>query len=345
MSPIATMHDSWVKWLFGMLAALLAAGTWLLPTPAWSLADKVTVGDRPMGIAVTPDGARALVGNFEEGNAEASMITVLSLNPFARQTDVAVGRGASAVVVTPDGAKALVVNVKSRSVSFVELGTLKKTADVGVGVAPRDIALTADGRKALVISSDLETAKVAILDVANNASSGNEIAVPGTFATAVAVAPDGASGLMAYFEESIGYVISLFDLANTKATTSLLKFRSAVSDIAFTPDGNTALAVAGASDSVSFIDVRELRIVGVVGVGDAPTALAVTPDGRWAVVVNFGGDSVSIIDLQTRVKFGQDIPVGKGPTAVAIAPDGTRAYVTNSEEDTVSLVDLTALGQ
>lgn len=343
MLPVTTSNRSRTKWLFGTLIALLAAGAWLSPTPAWSEGEKITVGDRPLGIAVTPDGARALVGNFEEGNAETSTLTVLGLAPLTHQAEVTVGRGASAVVVTPDGAKALVVNVKSNTVSFVDLHTLNKIADVGVGTAARDISLSPDGRTALVVNSNLETAKVALLDVANNASSGSEIAVPGSFATAVAAAPDGRSGLMAYFENSIGPVVLLLDLVNNQATSSYLKFRSDVSDIVFTADGNIALAAVAASDSVSFIDARALKVVDTVAVGDRPTALAITPDGRRAVVVNFGGDSLSIIDLQSRTKLGQDIPVGNGPAAVAISPDGTTAYVANSEEDTVSLVDLTAI--
>ena len=73
----------------------------------------LAVGDRPFGIAITPDGLKAIVGNVNSDNV--TIITLLDNST----TTVAVGDSPSGIAITPDGLKAIVTNSNDDNVTML----------------------------------------------------------------------------------------------------------------------------------------------------------------------------------------------------------------------------------
>ena len=100
-----------------------------------------------------------------------------------------------------------------------------------------------------------------------------------------------------------------------------------------------AYVTNGGSDTVTVLDVLNLRQDRVIRVGADPTGVAANPKRNEVYVVNTGSDSVSVIDAEKK-KVVATIPVRQRPYFISVSPDGTHAYVADSGSNTVSVVDL-----
>ena len=65
-----------------------------------TLGTPINVGNQPTAIAITPDGTKAYVANYN-GNGPGT-VTPINLSTDATAT-ITVGRGPDAIVITPDG--------------------------------------------------------------------------------------------------------------------------------------------------------------------------------------------------------------------------------------------------
>lgn len=95
----------------------------------------------------------------------------------------------------------------------------------------------------------------------------------------------------------------------------------------------------GGSNTVTALDVVNLRQDRVIPVGSNPTGVAVNAKRNEVYVVNTGSSSVSIIDAETNAVVAT-VPVHLRPYFVSVSGDGTRAYVANSGSNNVSVLDL-----
>jgi YVTN family beta-propeller protein len=99
----------------------------------------------------------------------------------------------------------------------------------------------------------------------------------------------------------------------------------------------------GSSNSVSVLDLVDLRQDRTLQVGTQPTGLAVNPKRNEVYVVNTGtpsgNGSVSVIDTNAN-RVVATIPVHKLPYFIDVDAAGRRAYVANSGSNTVSVIDL-----
>lgn len=93
------------------------------------------------------------------------------------------------------------------------------------------------------------------------------------------------------------------------------------------------------SNTVTVLDLVNLRQDRVVQVGDNPTGVAVNPKKNDVYVVNTGSGTVSVIDAETN-RVTATIPVGRKPYFIRVNRAGTRAYVANSGSNNVSVIDL-----
>ena len=102
----------------------------------------IPVGTSPLWIAITPDGATALVTDFQSG----------AVTPIALPTDtalpaVAVGGAPYAIAITPDGRTAYVTDGNGNTVTPIDLSASPpaRGAAVTVGNLPRGIAISPHG--------------------------------------------------------------------------------------------------------------------------------------------------------------------------------------------------------
>ena len=93
------------------------------------------------------------------------------------------------------------------------------------------------------------------------------------------------------------------------------------------------------SNTVTALDLVNLRQDRVMAVGADPTGIAVNPKKNEVYAVNTGSGTVSVIDA-TRNRVVATIPVHRKPYFISVNASGTLAYVANSASNNVSVIDL-----
>ena len=118
--------------------------------------------------------------------------------------------------------------------------------------------------------------------------------------------------------------------------------------------GNLALVANRADNSISVlsIQVKDVKLVDTVAMGEQVVAVAFTPDGKRALAVKFPGHKVALLDVDgqkvTYTKY--DMNVGLWPYNIGVTPNGKLAITANNgnsgaadgQVDTVSVIDLEA---
>ena len=101
----------------------------------------------------------------------------------------------------------------------------------------------------------------------------------------------------------------------------------------------------GGSDTVTVLDVVNVRVDRELPVGHDPVAVAASPTHNEIYIVNSGAaganGSVSVIDAEHNAVIAT-IPVHRQPVSIDLNSAGTIAYVANSGANSISVLDLTA---
>lgn len=104
-----------------------------------------------------------------------------------------------------------------------------------------------------------------------------------------------------------------------------------------------AYVTNGGSDTVTVLDVVNVRVDRELAVGRNPVAVAASPTRNEVYVVNEGAPgangSVSVIDAERNAVVAT-IAVGRRPLAIDVDAEGERAYVANSGSNSISVLDL-----
>ena len=100
-----------------------------------------------------------------------------------------------------------------------------------------------------------------------------------------------------------------------------------------------AYVTNGKSDSVSVLDLLQLKNVKTIAVGASPTGLAANPARNEIYVANSESNQISVIDAEHN-EVVATIGVHRAPYYVSVSSDGKRAYVANSGSANVSVIDL-----
>ncbi len=95
----------------------------------------------------------------------------------------------------------------------------------------------------------------------------------------------------------------------------------------------------GGSNTVTVLDLVNMRQDRVIAVGAAPSGLAVNPRRNEVYVVNSGSGTVTVINAESNT-VAATIPVERRPYFIDVDAQGERAYVANSGSNNVSVIDL-----
>jgi YVTN family beta-propeller protein len=123
---------------------------------------------------------------------------------------------------------------------------------------------------------------------------------------------------------------------DTNTSIGTINLEAPAYDIAFSPDGVRAYAVAFSADNLAVIDTATAAVVGNIPV-TAPVRAEVSADGTRLYVAH-GSNSLSVFNTQT-LALVTTTAVGNAPAGIAIAPSGKRVYVANRNSDSVSVID------
>jgi len=326
-------------------------GTGLTPNH-WSLTPaglSVEIGDRPMGMAKSPDGRFLLVSNNGQGVQSLALFDtatrkVVQSLPYVAPEALYIG-----VVWSPDGKAAYASaggNNKVRVYSFdAKAQRLTEGASIVLGdakatVYPAGLAISPDGRTlyaalnlgngvaAIDLSSPPATPAIKSVTFGEPASA----AAIGTLPVQLELSKDGKTLYTSHWNARAVTAIDTASLS-VKAKISVGDHPSG---LALSPD-NAALYVTNAnSDSVSVIDTATTSVRGEVKLspyagapfGSMPDAVTVTPDGKTLLVANAGNNDVAVVDTAS-LKVRGLVPTAWFPSAITTSTDGSLVFVTN----------------
>lgn len=104
-----------------------------------------------------------------------------------------------------------------------------------------------------------------------------------------------------------------------------------------------AYVTNGGSNTVTILDVVNVRVDREIAVGQHPVAAAASPTRNEVYVVNSGAQggtgSLSVIDAQ-RNAVAATIPLHRDPVSIDVDGDGELAYIANSGSNSVSVINL-----
>ncbi|WP_394845992.1 beta-propeller fold lactonase family protein [Pendulispora brunnea] len=281
----------------------------------------ISVGKRPRGLRVSPDGQSlfvALSGSVkarpgaprDDRDDDADGIGVIDIRRGELVRVLPAGRDPESFDVTPDGKTLYVSNEETAEVSIVDVASGHVRGTVAVGAEPEGVSVRPDGRFVYVTSE-----------------ASNEIDVIATGAERLVARIPAASRPRAIaFAKDRGFataensgVVHVVDLEKNVPLGAVKAGEGGARPmgIAVSADGERAYVGNGRHGSVGVIDLRAQRLDRTIdAVGARAWGVALTPDGKHLYVA--AGPDVAVIDTATSGIVAR-IPVGTGPWGVAVA--------------------------
>jgi len=94
-----------------------------------------------------------------------------------------------------------------------------------------------------------------------------------------------------------------------------------------------------ADNTISVIDLAQMKTVGTIPVGQRPRGIAVTKDGKRILVCVGDDNAIQIVDAATH-KITGTLPSGPDPETFALSPAGDRIYIANEDDALVTVIDV-----
>ncbi|MEJ2858627.1 MULTISPECIES: hypothetical protein [unclassified Saccharothrix] len=315
-----------------MTAGLIASTPGAATAATWPV-PYVRVGENPISVEISPNGALAYVTNAEDRTVSA--IDTASKTVTAT---IPVGIQPEDVAFTPDSRRAYITNAGDSntdkgSVSVIDTAAKQVVSTVSVAavIAPRAVAVTPDGTKAYVVGSGYE---MSVIDTATNTATPVHIGRSG--ATDVKVTPDGSRVYIADFYSKRVVVVS----TATNSVIANVPLPTAPNRIAIMPDGLRAYATSYQADKVYMIATAGNYVAATVSTPN-PLAVAPAPNGRQVHVADYDSNTMSSIDVATNTVLGSR-EIGMYAVSMAITRTGTEAYVVLRSNYSVVIRDIAA---
>ena len=103
----------------------------------------IPIGERPQGMAFSPDGRRLYVTNMNSHS-----ISIIDTQAKTRTGDIPTGKGPVRIMITPDGKTAVYALQQGEAVGFANTETRKEEAQVKLTGQPVSLTFSADNRSA-----------------------------------------------------------------------------------------------------------------------------------------------------------------------------------------------------
>lgn len=330
-------------------------GTYLLPTgqTVRAFGKIIEVNDRPLGIAMSPDGRTAAVvtgSNFAPRALHLVDLASAKLNqtlPLADSfTGVTFDSAGNTLYVGGGSSNAVHIFSRTGEEPFSSAGSIPLP-----GSAPSGLALSPDG-KYLFVACNLKHA-VARIELATKKI---DFWTTGSYPYTVAIAKgklfvsnwggrrplptdttDGIHPVVVDKRTGIpsSGTVSVFDLA-TGNPLAELEVGLHPSALALSPDQGKLYVANANSDTIAQINTATPKLERSIPVplyrkaplGSSPNALAVHPDGKTLFVANAANNAVAVLDLPSAQVKGF-LPAGWYPTAVALTADKSQLLIAN----------------
>ena len=292
----------------------------------------VPTGHAPHEIAVSADGARAVITNYGDRDAPGNSLTVIDIGHAKRLATIDLGVhsrphgvvfvGEDRVAVTTEGSAHLLVVDLGEQQILQAVGTEQEISHMVVAVPDGSRAFVANIGSGTVTAIDLVTGSK-ISDIAT-----------GEGAEGIAITPDGRE---IWVGNRAADTLSIIDSA-TLEILATLPCPGFPIRVAFTPDGDRALVSAARSGEVVVFDARQRqelkrtqldlsnapdaskRLFGDrFGESPVPVGLVISPDGETAWVAATQADAVVVVDPRHLV-VRDLLQAGHEPDGMAFSP-------------------------
>ena len=292
-------------------------------TPA---GDHIEVNDRPLGMALSPNGALMAVVTGSNFNPRA--LHLIDVASRTLQQTIAIGNSFVGVDFSPEGDRIYVGGGAGNDVRFFVRQTDGSFAANGTipiaGAAPSGLTVNSSGSR-LYVALNMSH-QVGVIDTETRAIVAR---IPvGIYPYTTMLSADGSK---LYVSNWGGRVPGPADVTDGLFPVVV--------------DPRTGIPVSG---TVSVIDTASNTVVKTITVGLHPS-MALSPHGDRLYVTNANSDTVSVIatasDMVVKtIHVGQERrkhgPVlGSSPNAIAVSPNGERLYVANAAENAIAVVD------
>jgi YVTN family beta-propeller protein len=269
---------------------------------------QIQLGDRPLGLAVSPDGRTLLVSN--DGQSIQSLMVIDRQTGVLRQT-IAYQSPESlflGLAFSPDGKRAYASAGGNNKIRVYDVAEqhLTESTSIALPTSPG-----ADGKPS------------------------------NPYPAGLAIAPEGSS---LYVADNLGDGLSIIELASGSVRATAPVGRNPYTAVV-SEDGRGVYVSNWGEQSVSLVDPAIQQVRQTIAVGTHPSAMALSPTRHELYVANTDSDSVSVIDT-TRNHVTQTIDLapypeaqqGSSPNALAIS--GDTLYVANAGNNDVAVVQL-----
>jgi YVTN family beta-propeller protein len=173
------------------------------------------------------------------------------------------------LAISGDGRRGYTANVKSGTVSVLDLGARTLVAVVPVSARVQRISVSTDGRRAF--TADQTAARIAVIDTATNSVAAS-IPLPGV-AFGTTPTPDGKWLLITLPALRL---VALADLSTLRVVKTV-EVPKAPQEILVRPDGAVAYVSCDATAQVAVIDIGGWKVESLIGVGPVDDGLAWAP--------------------------------------------------------------------
>jgi YVTN family beta-propeller protein len=316
-----------------LLTANATAGSVSLVDPrAGTVLHEVATGDRPAGVAIAPDGRRAVVTHWYGYD-----LAVLEVRPDRLEVvgRVEVGPEPRGVVIGPDGTTAYVAVGVANELVRIDLDRREVTGRLAVGREPREMELTPDGKRLLVgnnRSKDMSLIDLGAWTVERT------LPMQGENLRQIAFGPDGrayvANMQNRHFATTAGN-IDLGWVLGQRVTRVTLDGSEPFATLTLDVRGEAAGDAYG-------LAIRPDGKVLAVSAGGTHEVLVFRLDGKRLPWRSNGSRDLMATDLAEDPDRFRRVPVGGRPAEMAFSPDGAELYVANYLADAVQVVDVEA---
>jgi len=294
-------------------------------TPAGA---QTMLGSGPLGIAMSPDGAHALITNA--GYSNHSLMLVDTASGVVQQT---IGTQSNAV----------------RAEKNNELGRMMTHFYYYGGAHGfyNGVAFSPDGAQAYASDGPGDgihtfTFKAGLL------VEGQEINLQrGVWPAGVAVSRDG---LRLYVAGNLSDQLIIVNPTKRKVVASVAVGHLPY-DVALNHKGTLAYVSSWGGTTVTVVNTATATVVKTLNVGTHPSSLALNPRNSELYVADTDSDTITVIDSNaaTVLRTIDDRPfagaaIGASPNGLAVSPDGATLYVANAGDNDVAVVKLAAAG-
>jgi len=293
---------------------------------------RLSTGEGPHEVAVSPDGRTAVVCDYGVRGAPGSTLTIIDLPSQAvtKTIDLKKYHRPHGILYL-DERRITVTCEQERVLLIVDVvaGSVVDAIDTDQDISHM-VAVTPAGRRAFV--TNIGSGSVSVIDLQERTLL--SVIPTGGGAEGADVSPDGRE---VWVGNRAGDTVTVID-AESLEVLATLPCPDFPIRVKFTPDGRHVLVSNARSgdvavfDAAARIEVHRLsmelqsvektddRLFGdSFGQSPVPVGILVTPDGREAYVANTNADMITMIDLETWT-IGRRLTAGREPDGIAYSP-------------------------